>query len=111
MHEARAIAEELGDPMTLGEVLLAYRLSGDVPGNIDGGHPLADRLIELGQQTGHEPFASMGHMHRAWTCRREGALPAADDAMAIASAMLGDHPRRSTAAGHAVSLVEGAAGR
>ena len=91
VHEAQAIAEELGDPMTLGEVLLAYRLSGDVPGNIDGGHPLADRLIELGQQTGHEPFASMGHMHRAWTCRREGALPAADDAMAIASAMLGDH--------------------
>jgi len=92
VHEARAIAEDLGDPMTLGEVLLAYRLSGDVPGTIDGGHPLADRLIELGQQTGHMPFASMGLMHRAWTCRREGALPAADDAMATASAMLGDHP-------------------
>jgi hypothetical protein len=92
VHEARAIAEELGDPMTLGDVLLAYRMSGDVPGNVDGGHPLADRLIELGQQTGHEPFASMGHMHRAWICRREGALPAADDAMAIASALLGDQP-------------------
>ena len=39
VHEARAIAEELGDPMTLGEVLLAYRLSGDVPGNLDGGQP------------------------------------------------------------------------
>jgi hypothetical protein len=78
--------------MTLGEVLLAYRLSGDVPGNVAAGHPLADRLIELGRQTGHAPFALQGLAHRGWTYRREGALPAGDDAMATASAMLADHP-------------------
>jgi hypothetical protein len=39
VREALNIAEQLGDPETLGEVLLAYRLGGKTPDNTAAGQP------------------------------------------------------------------------
>jgi tetratricopeptide (TPR) repeat protein len=91
-REALAIAEELGDPDTLGHVLLSYRLAGKTPANADAGHPTADRLITLGRRTGHTPFVLHGFVQRAWTYREEGDLASADRAMAAARSFLGDEP-------------------
>jgi hypothetical protein len=92
LREALNIAEQLGDPETLGHVLLAYRLAGKTPGNADAGHPTANRLITLGRQTGHTPFVLHGLVQRAWTFREEGDLASADRAMAAARSFLGDEP-------------------
>ena len=92
LREALDIAERLGDPETLGHVLLSYRLAGKTPGNADAGHPTANRLITLGRQTGHTPFVLHGHVQRAWTFREEGDLASADRAMSAARAFLGDEP-------------------
>jgi len=92
LHEALSIAEGLGDPETLGHVLLAYRLAGKVPGNADAGHPTANRLITLGRRTGHTPFVLHGLVQRAWTFREEGDLASADRAMSAARSFLGDEP-------------------
>jgi DNA-binding CsgD family transcriptional regulator len=92
VHEALSIAEGLGDPETLGHVLLAYRLAGKVPGNADAGHPTANRLITLGRRTGHTPFVLHGLVQRAWTFREEGDLASADRAMSAAGSFLGDEP-------------------
>ena len=92
LREALDIAERLGDPETLGHVLLAYRLAGKTPGNTDAGHPTANRLITLGRQTGHTPFVLHGLVQRAWTFREEGDLASADRAMTAARSFLGDEP-------------------
>jgi hypothetical protein len=92
VREALTIAERLGDPETLGHVLLSYRLAGKTPDNADAGHPTANRLITLGRRTGHTPFVLHGLMQRAWTFREEGDLASADRAMAAARALLGDEP-------------------
>ena len=92
LREAVNIAERLGDPETLGHVLLAYRLAGKTPGNADAGHPTANRLITLGRQTGHTPFVLHGLVQRAWTFREEGDLASADRAMTAARSFLGDEP-------------------
>jgi hypothetical protein len=92
LREALDIAERLGDPETLGHVLLSYRLAGKVPGNETAGHPTANRLITLGRRTGYTPFVLHGHIQRAWTFREEGDLTSADRAMAAARALLGDEP-------------------
>ena len=73
-------------------MLLSYRFSGNQPGSLDVGHPTADRLISLGEETGHVPFMLLGLVHRAWTLRAEGNLPEADRAMQTASALLDDQP-------------------
>jgi tetratricopeptide (TPR) repeat protein len=92
LREALAIAEGLGDPETLGHVLLSYRLAGKTPGNADAGHPTANRLITLGRRTGHTPFVLHGFVQRAWTYREEGDLASADRAMSAARSFLGDEP-------------------
>ena len=92
LHEALTIAEELGDPATLGHVLLSYRLAGKTPGNVDAGHPTANRLITLGRRTGHTPFVLHGFVQRAWTYREEGDLASADRAMSAARSFLGGEP-------------------
>jgi DNA-binding CsgD family transcriptional regulator len=92
LHEALNIAEGLGDPETLGHVLLSYRLAGKIPGNADAGHPTANRLITLGRRTGHTPFVLHGLVQRAWTFRDEGDLASADRAMSAARSFLGDEP-------------------
>ena len=92
VREALNIAERLGDPETLGHVLLAYRLAGKTPGNADAGHPTANRLITLGRRTGHTPFVLHGLVQRAWTFREEGDLASADRAMSAARSFLGDEP-------------------
>ena len=92
LREALTIAEELGDPDTLGHVLLSYRLAGKTPGNADAGHPTANRLITLGRRTGHTPFVLHGFVQRAWTYREEGDLASADRAMSAARSFLGGEP-------------------
>jgi tetratricopeptide (TPR) repeat protein len=92
LREALDIAERLGDPDTLGHVLLAYRLAGKTPDNVDAGHPTASRLITLGRRTGHTPFVLHGLVQRAWTFREEGDLASADRAMSTARSLLGDEP-------------------
>jgi tetratricopeptide (TPR) repeat protein len=92
LREALDIAERLGDPDTLGHVLLSYRLAGKTPGNTDAGHPTANRLITLGRRTGHTPFVLHGLVQRAWTFREEGDLTSADRAMSAARSYLGDEP-------------------
>jgi len=92
VREALSIAERLGDPETLGHVLLAYRLAGKTPGNADAGHPTANRLITLGRRTGHTPFVLHGLVQRAWTFREDGDLASADRAMSAARSFLGDEP-------------------
>jgi hypothetical protein len=92
VREALNIAERLGDPDTLGHVLLSYRLAGKTPGNADAGHPTANRLITLGRRTGHAPFVLSGLIQRAWTFREEGDLASADRAMSAARSFLGDEP-------------------
>jgi DNA-binding CsgD family transcriptional regulator len=92
LREALDIAERLGDPETLGHVLLSYRLAGKTPGNPDAGHPTANRLITLGRRTGHTPFVVHGLIQRAWTFREEGDLISADRAMSAARPLLGDEP-------------------
>jgi hypothetical protein len=92
VREALTIAERLGDPETLGHVLLSYRLAGKTPGNDDAGHPTADRLITLGRRTGHAPFVLHGLIQRAWTFREEGDLTSADRAMSAARSLVGGEP-------------------
>jgi hypothetical protein len=92
VREALNIAERLGDPETLGHVLLSYRLAGKTPGNADAGHPTANRLITLGRRTGYTPFVLHGLVQRAWTFREEGDLASADRAMSAARSFLGDEP-------------------
>jgi tetratricopeptide (TPR) repeat protein len=92
LRQALDIAERLGDPETLGHVLLSYRLAGKTPGNADAGHPTANRLITLGRRTGHTPFVLHGFIQRAWTFREEGDLASADRAMSAARLFLGDEP-------------------
>ena len=92
LREALDVAERLGDPETLGHVLLSYRFAGKSPGNADAGHPTANRLITLGRRTGHTPFVVHGLIQRAWTFREEGDLTSADRAMSAARALLGDEP-------------------
>jgi hypothetical protein len=92
LREALNIAEKLGDPETLGHVLLSYRLAGKIPGNEDAGHHTANRLITLGRRTGYTPFVLHGLIQRAWTFREEGDLPSADRAMSAARSLLGDEP-------------------
>ena len=92
VREALTIAERLGDPETLGHVLLSYRLAGKTPGNDDAGHPTANRLITLGRRTGQSPFVLHGLIQRAWTFREEGDLIAADRAMSAARSLVGDEP-------------------
>ncbi len=92
VREALTIAEGLGDPETLGHVLLSYRLAGKTPGNADAGHPTANRLITLGRRTGHAPFVLHGLIQRAWTFREEGDLTSADRAMSAARSLVGDEP-------------------
>jgi hypothetical protein len=92
VREALSIAERLGDPETLGDVLLSYRFAGTTPGNADAGHPTANRLITLGRRTGHTPFVLHGLVQRAWTFREEGNLASADRAMSAARSFLGEEP-------------------
>jgi hypothetical protein len=92
VREALSIAERLGDPETLGDVLLSYRFAGSTPGNADAGHPTANRLITLGRRTGHTPFVLHGLVQRAWTFREEGDLASADRAMSAARSFLGEEP-------------------
>jgi hypothetical protein len=92
LGEALSIAERLGDPETLGHVLLSYRNVGQTPGNADAAHPTANRLITIGRQTGRTLFVLHGLIQRAWTFREEGDLGSADRAMSAARSFLGDEP-------------------
>lgn len=92
VREALGIAERVGDPETLGHVVLSYRFAGNTPDTVDAGHPTANRLITLGRRTGHTPFVLHGLVQRAWTFREEGDLASADQAMSAARSYLGEEP-------------------
>lgn len=89
-HEARAIARELDDPITLGHVLVSYRIAARTPDNIEARHPTADELIGIGQRTGQSTFTIIGVSTRAWSAREAGDLAAADAAMEQTLALRGD---------------------
>jgi DNA-binding CsgD family transcriptional regulator/tetratricopeptide (TPR) repeat protein len=89
--EALTIARGLDDPVTLGHVLLAYRVSGRTPGNIDARQPVADQLIAIGRRL-NEPVITICGMHeRAWNYRDEGNFAASEEAIAAADALLHQH--------------------
>jgi hypothetical protein len=89
-HEALAIARRLDDPLTLGHVLLSYRVSAYTPGNAQARHPTADELVSIGQRTGQPTFTMLGLFHRAISSRAEGDLAAANDAIDAACSLIGD---------------------
>jgi hypothetical protein len=90
VDEARQIAYGLDDQVTLGHVLLSYRIAARSPDNDDARHPIADELIEVGHRTGEVIFTVLGLCHRAWSHREEGALTAGDAALDAAVALQGD---------------------
>ncbi len=90
-EEAVRIARQLDEPITLGHVLLSYRLSARTPDNLDARHPTADELIALGHRAGHPAFTILGLAHRAWCFREDGDLTAADAASDAALALQGEH--------------------
>ena len=89
-HEARDIARKLGDPITLGHVLLSYRIAARTPDNVEARHPTADQLIEIGRITGQDLFRMLGLATRAWSAREAGDLTTADAAIDSAAASSGD---------------------
>ncbi len=89
-HEALAIARQLDDPVTLGHVLLSFRVSADTPGNAQARHPTADELIAIGQLTDQATFTMLGLFHRAFSFRGEGAIAAANAAIDDAIALRGE---------------------
>ena len=89
-HEALAIARRVGDPTTLGHVLLSFRVAADTPGDPQARHPTADELIAVGQQTDQPTFKMLGLFHRAVSFRGEGNLKAANEAIDDAIALRGD---------------------
>jgi tetratricopeptide (TPR) repeat protein len=101
-EEARAIARDLDDPVTLGHVLLSYRISARTPDNDDARQATADELITLGHRTGEATFTILGLSHRAWCHREAGALTEAIHAMQAALELQGDRALPPT---HAVSVL------
>lgn len=89
-HEALAIARRLDDKVTLGHVLLSYRVSACTPGNAQARHPTADELVDIGRQTGQPTFTMLGLYHRAFSYRAEGNLEAANMAIDAAVALRGE---------------------
>lgn len=89
-HEALAIARRLDDPLTLGHVLLSYRVAADTPDNPDARHPTADELIAIGGSTNQPAFTMLGLYHRAFSFRGEGNLAAADVALEEALTLRGE---------------------
>ncbi len=89
-HEALAIARRLDDPLTLGHVLLSYRVAADTPDNPKARHPTADELIAIGNSTRQPAFTMLGLYHRAFSYRGEGNLAAADVALEEALLLRGD---------------------
>jgi hypothetical protein len=89
-HEALAIARRIDDPVTLGHVLLSFRVAADTPGNPQARHPTADELLAVGQKTGQPTFKMLGLYHRAFSFRGEGNLKAANDAVDDAVALRGE---------------------
>lgn len=89
-HEARAIARQLDDPITLGHVLLSYRIAARTPDNVEARHSTADELIGIGQRTGRSTFTILGLWARAWSAREAGDLAAADAAIDQSLALRGD---------------------
>lgn len=89
-HEALAIARRLEDPVTLGHVLLSYRVSACTPGNDQARHPTADELVAIGQRTRQPTFTMLGLYHRAFSYRAEGNLVAANEAIDDALVLKGN---------------------
>ena len=90
-QEALTIARQLDDPITLGNVLLSYRISARSPDNAEARHPTADELIDLGHRTGQPAFTILGLSHRAWSFREQGELAAGNAAIDAAVALQGTH--------------------
>ena len=90
-HEARDLARRLGDPITLGHVLLSYRIAARTPDNLDARHPTADELIDIGRTTGEMVFTALGLATRAWSAREAGDVAASDHAIDLATASSGPH--------------------
>jgi hypothetical protein len=92
VSEALAIARGLDDPITLGHVLLTYRVAGNRVENPAARHPTADELIAIGRRTNQRIFTVLGLVTRAWAFRLEGNLAACDEAVETYAAMIEDRP-------------------
>jgi DNA-binding CsgD family transcriptional regulator len=102
VEEARAIARALDDPVTLGHVLLSYRISARTPDNGEARQQTADELIALGYRTGQPTFTIVGLSHRAWCYRESGALSEGMHAMHAALELQGERALPPT---YAVSVL------
>ncbi len=89
-EEAWAIAHSNADPVTLANVLLSYRISGNTPENDRARHPTADALIRLGRHMGQSSFVILGLTHRAWSSRHEGNIDGARQAIEGAIVIQGE---------------------
>lgn len=78
--EAVAIARRLGDPITLGHVLLSYRIAARTPGNTTARHPTSDEIIGIGRRTRQPVLEMLGLVSRAWSHREDGDLAAVQTA-------------------------------
>jgi DNA-binding CsgD family transcriptional regulator/tetratricopeptide (TPR) repeat protein len=92
VHEALAIARDLGDPTTLGYVLLSYRFAGRSADSRRARHPTSDELIALGERMNQPIFTILGLVNRAMSLREAGDLRTCDETVAQYAAMLGDRP-------------------
>lgn len=86
-QEALGIARQLDDPITLGHVLLSYRVAARTPDNEGARQPTADELIAIGERTGEDVFLMLGWVARAWNLREAGALAESEVALAAGSSL------------------------
>jgi hypothetical protein len=89
VEEAHEIALELGDPVTVGQVLCTRRVAGHTPGETKPMLDDAASLIEIGHRTADRTFTIAGLQTRAAAHREAGDLVESDRAVAQFEALLG----------------------
>jgi hypothetical protein len=87
--EAHEIAQELCDPVTLGQVLCTRRVAGHTPGETKPMLDDAADLIDIGHRTADRTFTIAGLQTRAAAHREAGDLDESDRAVAQFEALLG----------------------
>jgi hypothetical protein len=78
VNEARDIARQLDDPVTLGHVLLSYRYYARTPDNAEARHQTSDELGDVGNRTGQSIFTICGLHNKVWSFRDQGDFDAAN---------------------------------
>ncbi len=102
VQEALAVARQIDDPLTLGQVLVVFQWAGWTPDNVETRLAVADELISIGDQLRQPVFAGFGHAGRSWTRFELGDIRAGLDAGAAYEAVVGDTQMALHALGLAV---------